>query len=121
VSAVAARPFVLVLSRVPLLTEALVDALAGIADVRAAKSPDVDTPGLLRSLRPDAIVVDGSQEAEAAVVYARSAAVPLLHVCLPQQKLRVLEHQGWRDDTAGPTPQALRNALAEAVYRRAPR
>lgn len=119
-TAVAVQPFVAVLSGVPLVTEALVDALTGIADVRVFTNPNGDTVGLLRSLNPDAIVVDGAEEAESAATYARRAGVPLLHVCLPERKLRVLDGDGWRDEPAGLSPEALRNALAEAIYRRTP-
>jgi len=120
VTAVVVKPFVAVLSHVPLVTDAMVDALEEIAEVRAFTTQNGDTVGLLRSLRPDAIVVDGPEAAEAAAKYARAADVPLVFVCLRERKLRVLTDDGWRDEAGRPSTESLRNALAEAIYRRAP-
>ena len=119
-TAVVVKPFVAVLSHVPLVTGAIVDALEGIAEVRAFTTQNGDTVGLLRSLRPDAIVVDGAEEAESAAEYARGADVPVVYVSLRESKLRVLEGDGWRDEPGGPSPESLRNALAAAIYRRTP-
>jgi hypothetical protein len=120
VTAVTVKPFVAVLSHVPLVTGAIVDALEGIAEVRAFTSRNGDTVGLLTSLRPDAIVADGPDEAEAAAEYARGTGVPVLFVSLRDQKLRVLVGDGWRDEAGGPSPESLRNALAGVIYGRAP-
>ena len=117
-TAIVVKPFVAVLSHVPLVTGAIVDALEGIAEVRAFTSRNGDTIGLLASLRPDAVVVDGPEEADSAADYARGAGVPLLYVSLREGKLRVLQGDVWRDEAGGPSPESLRNALAGAIYRR---
>ena len=104
-TAVVVKPFVAVLSHVPLVTGAIVDALEGIAEVRAFTTQNGDTVGLLRSLRPDAIVVDGPDAAESAAKYARAADVPLLYVSLRERKLRVLESDGWRDEAGRPSSE----------------
>lgn len=119
-TSVAVKPFVVVLSHVPLVTDVIVDALEEIADVRAFTVQNGDTVGLLRSLRPDAIVVDGPEAAESAARYARAADVPLVFVALRERKLRVLEGDGWRDEVGRPSIESLRNALAQAIYRRTP-
>ena len=118
-TAVAVKPFVVVLSRVPLLTDAIVDAIEGIAEARAFTTKDGDVVGLLRSLRPDAIVVDGYGAAGEAAKYARAGDVPLVYVDLHERKLRVLEADGWRDESGRPSSESLRNVLAEAIYDRA--
>jgi len=120
VTAVAVKPFVVVLSHVPLVTGAIVDALEQIAEVRAFPTQNGDAVGLLRSLRPDAIVVDGPDAAESAAKYARAADVPLVFVSLRERKLRVLQGDLWRDKAGRPSTESLRNALAEAIYRRTP-
>ena len=117
-TAVADKPFVAVLSHVPLVTNAIVDALESVAEVRAFAVQSGDTVGLLRSLRPDAVVVDGPETAEPAAKYARAADIPLLFISLRERKLRVLEGDGWRLEAGRPSTESLRNALAEAIYRR---
>ena len=115
----AVRPFVAVLSHVPLVTVAIVDAIEGIAEARAFTTKDGDTVGLLRSLRPDAIVVDGYGAAGEAAKYARAADVPLVYIDLQERKLRVLEANCWRDESGRPSSESLRNVVAEAIYDRA--
>ena len=117
-TAVADKPFVAVLSHVPLVTNAIVDSLESVAEVRAFEAPSGDAVGFLRSLRPDAVVVDGPVAAEAAAKFARAADVPLLFVSLRERKLWVLEGDGWRLEAGRPSTESLRNALAEAIYRR---
>ena len=119
-TAVVLKPFVAVLSNVPLVTGAIVDALEEIADVRAFTTQNGDTVGLLRSLCPDAIVVDGAEAAESAAQYARAARIPVVYVALRECKLRVLEGDGWCDKPGRPSTESVRNALAEAIYRRTP-
>ena len=120
-TAVVVKPFVAVLSHVPLVTGAIVDALEDIAEVRAFTTQNGDVVGLLRSLRPDAIVVDGPDAAESAAKYAHAADIPLVYVSLRERKLRVLTADGWREEAGRPSTESLRNALAEAIYRRAPK
>ena len=119
-TAVAARPFVAVLSRVPLATVAIVDALQEVAEVRAFTSLHGDALSLLRSVAPDAIVADGPEQAESAAEYARGTGIPVLYVSLTERLLRVLDDDGWRIEAARPSSESLRNALAEAIYRRVP-
>src|SRR5438046_3126861 len=57
------QPLVAVLFSVPLLCEAIASALDDIAEVRTFPARRSDTVGLLRSLQPDAVVVDDPIEA----------------------------------------------------------
>jgi hypothetical protein len=112
------RPFVAVLVRVPLVSDAVTDALASIADVRTF-APDGDTDGLLRSIRPDAIVVDDAEQAVVATTFARETETPLIHISLRDERLRVLGRDGWNENAdGGPSSEGIRNALAGALYRR---
>ena len=111
----ARQPLVAVLYSVPLLCEALDSALENIAHVQAFPAHCGDTVGLLRAIRPDAIVVDDPDEAEYARRWAKRHDVPLVHVALREQKIRVLRDGGW-EERRGTTAEAIRNALAGALY-----
>jgi hypothetical protein len=111
------QPFVAVLYSVPLLCEALSSALENIADVHAFPAGRGDTVGLLRSIAPDAIVVDDPDEAESARRWARRHSVPLVHVGLREQKISVLHNGGW-EERPGPTAESIRNAVAGSLYGR---
>ncbi len=111
------RPLVAVLCSVPLLHEALSAALENIADVHAFPADGGDTSGLLRSLQPDAVVVDTREEAEAAADFAREAQSPLVCVVLREQKLRVLRNGGWEEPEGdGVSPEAIRNILVGGIF-----
>jgi hypothetical protein len=113
----ARQPLVALLYRVPLLCEALNSALENIADVLAFPAGRSDAVGLLRSVRPDAIVVDDREEAERALRWAKRHHVPLVHVELREQKISVLHNGGW-EERPGPTAESIRNAVAGSLYGR---
>jgi hypothetical protein len=111
------RPLVAVVCSVPLLHEALSAALENIAEVHMFPADGGDTCGLLRSLQPDAVVVDTPEEAEAAADFAREAESPLVCVLLREQKLRVLQNGGWKEpDGDGASPEAIRNILVGGIF-----
>jgi hypothetical protein len=110
------QPLVAVLYSVPLLCEALSSALDEIAHVQAFPAGR-DTVGLLRSIRPDAIVVDDPDEAESARRWARRHHVPLVRVGLREQTIDILRNGDW-DQRPCPTAETIRNALAESLYGR---
>ena len=113
-----AQPLVAVLSRAPLVSEGIAAALDGIAHVRHFAA-DGDTDGLLRSVLPDAVVVDSRERADAAVHFAHDADTPLLHITFPEQRLRIYRREGWREDLRhGASSEGIRNALAGALYGR---
>ena len=110
-------PLVAVVCAVPILAEALSAILEGIAEVRSFPARCGDTAGLLRSLNPDAIVVDTADEAEAAAPVANESGLALVHVLLRERKLRVLGAGGWEErDNGGASPEAIRNILVGAIY-----
>jgi hypothetical protein len=117
---VSARPpLVAVMSRVPLVSEGVAAALEEIAEVRVFP-PNGDTPGLLRALHPDAVVVDDAVEAEEATKFAKQAGAPLLHISLTDRRLRIYGRDGWSEGNAdeGASEVAIRNAIAGALYGR---
>lgn len=115
----APKPLVVAVCAVPLLHEALSAALEDIADVQGFPAHRGDTVGLLRGLKPDAVVVDTDDEAEAAVSFAHESNSTLLHVSLGERKLRILRNGGWEeagDERA--SPEEIRNILVAALFAR---
>ena len=111
------QPLVAFLYSVPLLHEALLSTLDSIADVQAFPAGRGDVTGLLRSVKPDAIVVDDADEADEARSWAKRHHAPLVHICLREQTIRVLRNGGW-EETAGAGAEAIRNVLAGSLYGR---
>ena len=110
------QPLVAVVSRVPLLSEGIAAALADVAEVRLFAA-NGGTDGLLRSVRPDAIIVDDRAQAEDSTPFAREAGTPLFHISLRDGHFQVLGIDGWSDGD-GASPEAIRNAVAGALYGR---
>ena len=70
------QPLVAFLYSVPLLHEALLSTLDSIADIQAFPAGRGDVTGLLRSVGPDAILVDDSSEADASARLGRATSRP---------------------------------------------
>jgi hypothetical protein len=104
------RPLVAVLSRVPILVEALAGAFAGIADLHAISSDDVEAHGLVRAFRPDAVVAEG----EAAALVDEH--IPCVQVDFELQELRLRDGDAWRVIDADLSPEAIRNVLVACLY-----
>jgi hypothetical protein len=111
------QPLVAVICTVPLLSEAIASALDNIADVRTFPARRRDVVGLLSFVQPDAVVVDDPIEAAEARSWAQSQDVPLVHICLRQQKLRVLRNGEWQE-TLGASAESIRNVIAGSMYAR---
>jgi hypothetical protein len=113
------RPLAAVVCSVPLVGEAMSSAL-DFAEVRPFAARGGDIPGLLRSLRPDGVVVDSDDGARDALAYAIDDAVPVLHVDVRRHALRLYRSGGWSDvgSNEGPTPEAIRNVIAGALFGR---
>ncbi len=111
------KPLVALLYSVPLLQEALASTLESIADVQAFPAGRGGVTGLLRSVQPDAIVVDDADEADEAFGWAKRHQTPLVHVSLRDQNIRVLRNGGW-EVTAGAGAETIRNVLAGSLYGR---
>lgn len=113
------QPLVAVLSSVPMLVEALANTLEDIAEVRVFPSGRGDTQGLLRSLAPEAIVVDNEEEAEAAAAFAREADTPVVLVSYREENLLVLTDAGWEEGEEPVSAEGIRNALVGGLFGRA--
>lgn len=113
------RPLVAVVCSVPLLAEA-VSATLDFAEVRTFAEDRGDVAGLLRSVRPDAVVVDSEDAATEAANVANEEGVPVLHVAARSDELRLFRDGAWErvESDDGPTPEALRNAVAGALFAR---
>ena len=112
------KPLVVAVCAVPLLQEALSAALEDIAEVQSFPAHRGDTGGLLRSLNPDAVVVDAQDEAEAAVPFAHESKSPLVHISLAERKLRVLRNGDWEEAVSEGAPEEIRNILAAGFFAR---
>jgi hypothetical protein len=113
------RPLVAVLCSVPLLGEAMASALE-FAEVRSFSAGGGDIVGLLSWLRPDALIVDSVAGAEAAAVFAREHDLPVVHVSVRDRTLHLFRGGEWEQvsNAEGPTPEAIRNVVAGALFAR---
>jgi len=113
------RPLVAVLCSVPLLGEAMGSTLE-FAEVRSFSAAGGDVVGLLRSLRPDALIVDSAALAEAATVFAREHDLPVVHISVRDRTLHLFRGGEWEQVSNGeePTPEAIRNVVAGALFAR---
>jgi hypothetical protein len=114
-----ARPLVAVICAVPLLTEAIRGSL-DFADVQAFAADNGDAAGLLRWLKPDAAIVDSDDGARDAARFARGSGLPLLHISVRDESLRLLRDGAWEtvSNGEGPTPEEVRNVIAGALFSR---
>ena len=113
------EPLVAVVCAVPLLGEAMQGALEGLADVKVIPARQPELGGLLKSLQPDAIVVDDEEEAAVAATYARFARVPVIHVGLRTSRLRLLHEGAWvTPEESDASPETVRNLIAGGIYGR---
>jgi len=114
-----ARPLVAVVCVVPLLGEAMESAL-DFAEIRSFSASDGDIAGLLRWMRPDALIVDNEGDAEEAAAFARDHELPVLHVSVHERALRLYRHGRWEviGSGEGTTPTVIRNVIAGALFSR---
>jgi hypothetical protein len=115
VTATKRQPLVALLYSVPMLREALESALDSVVELRAFPARRGDVAGLLRSVKPDAIVVDDEKEADAVRAWAKRHGRPVVHVSLRDQKIRVLQNGSW-EESAGAAAESIRNVLAGSLY-----
>jgi hypothetical protein len=99
--------------------EALRDALESIASVRVFPADD-GIAGLLRSVSPDAVIVDNDEEARRAEPVARELGIALVHLGLHERYVRVFRDGGWHaaDQGDGLSPETVRNIVAGGLYGR---
>jgi len=113
------KPLIAVVCGVPVLGEAMRSAL-DFAEVRLFSEKGGDVAGLLEWLRPDAVVVDTTVGAAGASGYALAQQRPLLHISVRDRVLRLFQAGEWREvaSSDGPTPEAIRNVVAGALFAR---
>jgi hypothetical protein len=114
----ASPPLVAFVCRAPVLSEALAASLALVADVRSFPAGRPDPEGLVRALRPDAIVVDDAVEADRLSSYARGARTPLVLIAAESDELRVLGAEGWDVVSYGDGIEGIRNLLVAQLFGR---
>lgn len=113
------RPLVAVVSSMPMVFEALRDALGGFADVQSFPAQR-GTASLLLSIRPDAAVVDEDEDLLEAESAARQLGFVLVHLALAQGSVRHLRDGEWVvvDEGGGLRPEAVRDVIAAGLYAR---
>src|SRR5690349_10671019 len=111
------QPRIAVLYSVPLVCEALSSALENIAEVQTFPARRGDTVGLLRSVQPDAVVVDDAREADEAAGWMKLHRLPLVFISLRDRKIKVLLDGRW-EESAGTSAESIRNVLAGSIYGR---
>lgn len=111
------RPLVAVVCAVPLLGEAMRAALE-FADVQTFAASGGDLDGLVRWLRPDALVVDNVESAVEAAAFAHEHDLPVLHVSVQEREMSLYRGGIWQriGNGDGPTPEAIRNVVAGALF-----
>ena len=113
------RPLVAIVCAVPLLGEALVGALEAMADCTVIPARQPELGGLLKSLHPEAIIVDDEQEAAVAATYARFAHVPVIQVSLRASKVQLFEDGVWAaPEEHDASPETIRNLVAGGIFAR---
>ena len=113
------EPLVVAVVAVPLLGEAMTAALEGLAECKVIPARQPELGGLLKSLQPDAIVVDDEEEAAVAATYARFARVPVIRVSIRDSRVQVLEDGIWiRPEEHDASPETIRNLVAAGIYGR---
>jgi hypothetical protein len=110
---------VVVICSVPLLEEAVESALE-FAEVRRFSDRGGGIAGLLSWLRPDAVVVDSDAAAAEAAAFALEHPLPLLHIAVVEQELRLFLNGEWEHvaDAEGASTESIRNVIAGALFAR---
>jgi hypothetical protein len=112
-------PLVAVVSRAPIVYEALVEAFSGLASLAFLDPARRDLDGLLASLSPDAVVVDADEDAERTAAIARAARSPLVQLSLREPAVRIFVDGSWRETTGGSaSPDGIRNLVVGTLFGR---
>jgi hypothetical protein len=113
------RPLVAVICAVPLLGEAVASTL-DFANVHCFAADGGDVAGLLRWLKPDAAVFDSEDGARDATLVAEECGLPVLHISVRDQTLRLFRRGVWEhiSNGDGPTPEEIRNVIVGALFAR---
>lgn len=112
-------PLVAVVSRAPIVYEALAEAFAGLASLTLLDPDRRDLVGLLASLAPDAVVVDSDEDGDRTAAIARAARSPLVQLSLHEPAVRVFIDGAWRErDDVSASPEGIRNLVVGTIFGR---
>jgi hypothetical protein len=111
------EPVIVAVTSVPLLNESMAAALDGIAVLSRFPSEVSDLAGLVRHIAPNALVGDSSDNIAELASIGEALSIPVVHVSLETQELRVLHDRNWTAFPAvGMSPLTIRNVLMGAIY-----
>lgn len=112
------QPLVAFVCVAPVLSDALTDALSFFAEVCAIPAGRPDPDGLIRALRPDALVIDDRGVGERLTAYAREARIPLVLIATDANQLCVRTANGWVVVEDGEGIAGVRNLLVAQLLGR---
>jgi hypothetical protein len=113
----ATEPVVLAVTVTPLLNQTLAIALKGVAVLGHIPAGITDLAGLIRHIRPDALIVDSDDRAHELAPAAAECSMPLVHVSLQTQELRVFRNERWTSCPSwGTSPNTIRNVVIGEIY-----
>ena len=114
---VRAQPLVAVVSSVPVIFEALREALSAFAEVQSFPSRS-RAASLLRSIRPAAVVIDADEDLADAEAVAREQDFSLVHLELAHHRVRVFRDGQWSVAANGVSPELVRDVIAAKLFGR---
>jgi hypothetical protein len=114
-----ALPLVAVVSNVPVIFEAMREALGAFAEVQLFPSRS-RVASLLRSIRPAAVVVDADEDLADAEAVAREQDFSLVHLELSHPRVRVFRDGQWNIAANGKevSPEIVRDLIAAGLFAR---
>jgi len=109
-------PLSIVVSVAPLMRDALAATLARVGRVDDLADGADGGPAVLGWRLADAVVVDSAEEAAEFESFARECGIPLLHVVVAEERLRVFRSDEWEDlPYEGDPMAAIRNVLVSGI------
>jgi hypothetical protein len=116
-----AHPLVLTLTATPLLTDLLRDLLDEVAEIRHFPAGSADLQGLVRHTMPDAVILDGDEDALELSDVADELSVPLIQILLSAHEIRVFRDGRWHPSTLPiESPTTIRNVLVGELFHASP-
>jgi hypothetical protein len=113
----APEALVVAITETPLVGETVATALDEVAVVARFPPELPGLEGLVGHIAPDALVVDSDEKADQLAGAADSLSIPLVHISLVAQQVRVLRDGRWSSfSSCGTSPDTLRNVLVGVIY-----
>jgi hypothetical protein len=113
-----ARPLIALVSRTPIVAEALAASLRHIGDVVSLDGGLSDLRGLLLAVRPDAIVCDSSDHASLTAALVGSGSPVLVQLSATEPAVLVLRDTSWERHSGQASLDDVRNVIASELHRR---